>query len=73
MSERTKAGLARAKAEGKHIGRKRLYSSYQEAEMFKLADSGMKYTDIARKVNIPAGSVDFALKKRSKMVSTTRT
>ena len=58
-------------AEGKHIGRKKLYSAYQEAEMFRLAKEGMKYTDIGRKLGIPAGSVDYALKKGLQTAQTT--
>ena len=38
----------------------------QEAEIFKLAESGMKYTDIARKLGIPAVGVFYALKKGPK-------
>lgn len=36
----------------------------QEAEISKLAESGMKYTDIARKLDIPALGVYYALKKK---------
>lgn len=38
----------------------------QEAEIFKLAESGMKYTDIAQELDIPAVGVYYALKKRPK-------
>ena len=34
----------------------------QEAEIFKLAESGMTYTDIAQKLDIPAVGVYYALK-----------
>jgi hypothetical protein len=38
----------------------------QEAEIFKLAESGMRYTDIAQKLDIPAVGVYYALQKGSK-------
>jgi hypothetical protein len=38
----------------------------QKAEIPKLAESGMKYSDIARKLDIPAVGVYYALKKGSK-------
>jgi hypothetical protein len=38
----------------------------QEAEIFKLAESGMKYTDVAQKLGIPAVGVYYALKKGPK-------
>jgi hypothetical protein len=38
----------------------------QEVEIFKLAESGMKYTDIARKLGIPVVGVFYALKRRPK-------
>jgi hypothetical protein len=43
-----------------------LITESQEAEIFRLAESGMKYTDIARKLDIPAVGVYYALKKGSK-------
>ena len=39
---------------------------YQEAEAIKLADSGMNYRDIAKKLGVTALSVYYALKKRGK-------
>ncbi|MHB8568311.1 MAG: hypothetical protein ACYC7D_07410 [Nitrososphaerales archaeon] len=36
----------------------------QEAEIFRLAESGMKYTVIARKLDLPAVGVYYALKKK---------
>jgi hypothetical protein len=38
----------------------------QEAEIFKLAESGMKYTEIAQRLDISAVGVYYALKKESK-------
>jgi len=38
----------------------------QETEIFKLAESGIKYTEIAQKLGIPAVGVYYALKKGSK-------
>jgi len=51
LSERTKAGMARAKSEGKHLGRpyKEIdwgYVEYQYSE-------GMNYKEIAEKIGVP--------------------
>lgn len=36
----------------------------QEEEIFRLAESGMKYTDIAQKLDVPAVGVYYALKNK---------
>jgi DNA invertase Pin-like site-specific DNA recombinase len=50
ISERTKAGMARVRATGKHIGRPR--SACDLARVRKLRDKGMSYTAIAAKLKL---------------------
>ena len=55
ISDRTKAGVARARAQGKHCGRPgRIFRRDQAAEMRK---KGMSWRAIARELNIPFGTV----------------
>ena len=44
----------------------------QETEALKLAESGMKYRDIAKKLSVPAVGVYYALRKGSKGIKKSR-
>jgi DNA invertase Pin-like site-specific DNA recombinase len=55
LSERTKAGLAQARRNGRQIGRPRL--TVQSSEIARLRASGLSLRAIARELNISEGSV----------------
>lgn len=55
ISERTRAGMARVRATGKHIGRPR--KSCDIARVRKLRDKGMSYTAIAKRLNLSRAMV----------------
>jgi DNA invertase Pin-like site-specific DNA recombinase len=55
LSERTKAGLAQARRNGRQIGRPRL--SVQSSEIARLRASGLTLRAIGRQLNISEGSV----------------
>lgn len=55
LSERTKAGLAQARRNGRQIGRPRL--NVQSSEIARLRASGLSLRAIGRQLNISEGSV----------------
>ena len=55
MSERTKAGLAQARRNGRQIGRPRL--TVQSSEIVRLRASGLSLRAIGRELGISEGSV----------------
>jgi DNA invertase Pin-like site-specific DNA recombinase len=55
LSERTKAGLAQARRNGRQIGRPRL--NVQSSEIARLRASGLSLRAIKRQLNISEGSV----------------
>jgi DNA invertase Pin-like site-specific DNA recombinase len=60
MQERIKAGLARAKAQGKKLGRPRV-SQAVEARIRTLRKTGAGKKKIARELGIGTGTVDRVL------------
>lgn len=63
LSNRTKAGMQRAKKEGALIGRKPTYTPEQLRQILAMGQSGKKYTEIAKTLNLNPGSVNYALTK----------
>jgi DNA invertase Pin-like site-specific DNA recombinase len=61
LSERTKAGLALARAKGKRIGRPRLQVS--TLEIMRLSNEGLSRRAIGRRLHISEGSVRSMLRK----------
>jgi DNA invertase Pin-like site-specific DNA recombinase len=61
LSERTKAGLALARARGKRIGRPRLQVS--TLEIVRLSNEGLSRRAIGRRLHISEGSVRSVLRK----------
>lgn len=57
LVERTQAGLARAKSEGKALGRPRALSDYQEAEVLQRLTSGQTVTAVARALKTSRATV----------------
>ncbi len=57
LIERTKSGVARARAAGKRIGRPRLWTPEIVAETRRLRAEGLRWTTIARKLHHPAASL----------------
>mgnify|MGYP000129568088 CR=1 FL=1 len=52
ISERTKAGLARARAEGKRVGGKPKLSERQVRELVKLYQEGVPVAELARRFGV---------------------
>lgn len=57
LVERTQAGLARAKSDGKALGRPRALSGYQEAEVLQRLTSGQTVTAVARAMKTSRATV----------------
>lgn len=57
LIERTRSGVARAKAQGKQIGRRRIWTSELVAETRRLRAEGLRWAEIARKLHHPAASL----------------
>ncbi len=64
-----KAGLAEAKARGKHIGRPR---EKDYSEIYKLRDSGKSLSKIAAIMKLAKSTVQHALKTREPLTQPTR-
>src|SRR6266581_3034457 len=66
LSERTKAGLARARAEGRRLGRPpRDYGALTAADVAQMRANGLSWSRMETKTGIPAGS----LRRLAKMAS----
>ena len=65
ISERIKAGLDRARAEGREPGRPPRPDA-QKQEIRKLRQQGLSYTQIANKTGIPRSTVSVILGKKEK-------
>lgn len=65
--ERTKAGLERAKAEGKVLGRKRKLAPGQDAEIAKLKAEGKTYGELAKVYDTDRAAIQRAVKRASAM------
>ena len=66
-SDRTKAGLARARANGKRLGRpRRDYGSLSAADVVRMRAEGLSWSKLEVDTGIPAGS----LRRLAKMAST---
>ena len=61
IGRRTRAGLARARAQGKHIGRPRRMTPVMVDAAVRLRKEGMSYTAIAEALNVGYGTVRRAL------------
>ena len=71
IAERVKAGMARAKAEGKHIGRRPLPERVRRAiRAMKEQNPGRSIRAIAREVGVSVGSVVNCLKERASATET---
>ena len=57
ISERTKAGMERAKAQGKHIGRPRKLNGSKKDEVIRLYKLGVPIAEIARRFNVSPRTV----------------
>lgn len=55
--ERTQAGQARARAEGKHMGRPSKTKGEQREEIRQLLNQGVSVSEVARQFNISRGTV----------------
>jgi DNA invertase Pin-like site-specific DNA recombinase len=64
ISERTKAGLARARAQGKHLGRPHAVFSRDKAR--KLREAGMSWRAIGRKMGVPQSTIRDGLRGSKK-------
>jgi len=60
ISERTKAGMARVMAQGKHVGRPK--AVFKHWRVIKLRDAGLSWTEISRKMRIPASTLRSAIR-----------
>jgi DNA invertase Pin-like site-specific DNA recombinase len=58
LSERTKAGLARARASGKRLGRPpRDFGSFTAADVARMRSAGLSWSKMETDTGIPAGSL----------------
>lgn len=60
IQERTKAGIAQAKRQGKHCGRPRKVFDHVKAR--KLRDRGLSWREISGKLGVPHATIRAALK-----------
>lgn len=65
ISGRVKAGMARAKAQGKHVARPRI-SAEKQSEMMELYQQGLSMNQISKKAKVAYGTVYNYLGKRNK-------
>jgi DNA invertase Pin-like site-specific DNA recombinase len=63
ISERTKAGMARAKAQGKHVGRRPKLPNREVKEMLRLYREGVPIKRIAERFNVSRSTVYRYLEK----------
>jgi len=63
ISERTKAGMERAKAQGKHVGRPPALSERDIAMLIEMYKAGVPVSRIARRLGIARGTVYDYLRK----------
>lgn len=61
INERRQEGQARARAEGKHMGRPKALNDDQAAEVKRLVASGISKAEVARRMNTSRASVYRAL------------
>jgi DNA invertase Pin-like site-specific DNA recombinase len=61
FSERTKAGLERARQKGRRCGRPR--RNFRRDEALKLREEGMSWRKIARQLKVPASTVRLAVRR----------
>jgi len=69
ISERTKAGLERAKREGKHVGRPPKLSAKEQKKIMELYSLGVPIARIARQLGVSRSTVKryiIMLQKRGK-------
>jgi DNA invertase Pin-like site-specific DNA recombinase len=66
IQERIKAGIARARAEGKHLGRPQEIAKETKAQVFKLHKKGLSQRAIAKQLNLPAGTVSVYISRSKK-------
>src|SRR5690606_36025983 len=57
LVERTKAGLAKAKAEGKKFGRRPLTTPRQQQEIRKMLAGGTSVSEVARKYSVSRATI----------------
>lgn len=65
LIERTHAGLARARAQGKHIGRPRVIDGIARQARFLLSKPGATYPGVARELGISESSLRRGLKRQA--------
>lgn len=65
ISERTKAGLERTKRNGTKLGRPETLNNGLRDQAVELRKRGFSYSEIGRRLNVPAGSVPYLVKKVS--------
>ena len=63
ISERTKAGIARAKAQGKHIGGKYKLSDKEVKELIELYRQGVPVVRLAKRFGVSRATVYRYLKR----------
>jgi DNA invertase Pin-like site-specific DNA recombinase len=69
LIERTRAGLERARAEGKHIGRPRVIDGIARQARFLLSKPGATYPAVARELGISESSLRRGLRKQAESAS----
>ncbi len=62
ISERTKAGLKRARAQGKQLGRRSTFGQYREA-LAQMAAEGLAKKEMARRTDLSVQTVRRYLKR----------
>ena len=60
---RTKAGMEKAKADGKKLGAPRRFSKQQEAAVIKMVASGVSQQRVARSFGVSPATVRRAVKR----------
>lgn len=63
ISQRVRAGMARAKAQGKHVARPALALSKQQA-IYSLFEQGVSMNQISKRINVAYGTVYNYVQKR---------
>lgn len=63
LIERTQAGLARAKAEGKAVGRKAEMAPEQQAECLKLREQGASLSEMAKRYGVSRAAIQRVHKR----------
>jgi len=70
ISERTRAGLARTKAKGTILGRRRNAQAHHQAVALHLAEPALSARAIARRTGISLGTVQRAVRERRALITT---